>query len=252
MRNVQILYPKDKESDKIARYFEEESRAMQQQGFIVGTSPHDDAEIIIKRGFTIDKPEDYPSDGRMIQGWDANRKTLDFSEFADVIKPWAIPFVVIPDLSDEIALRVIMRNNGWERSFIRNKSTSLFALGDYASVYPDTSLNEMTENFNKLNPTGPFIVRKYIDDMSIFYDEQRYWILNGNPYHPSGIIPDMVGECAKRMYKFSGSHYFVIDVAGDYIVEINPGESSDRGGDNPLKFFTGIFAKEFLGLTADR
>lgn len=48
------------------------------------------------------------------------------------------------------------------------------------------------------------------------------------------------------MFEFSGSHYFTMDVASEYIVEINPGESFDRGGDNTLDWFCDIFAKEFL------
>lgn len=246
MKRVQILYPMDKTTGEIHRWFSDEAKMMEQRGFMVDIVPLQEANVIIKRGFTICNEHDYPADSRMLQGWTENKRTLDFSEFAEIIRPWSIPFAMIENIGDEEKLKSILKCNEWERVFIRSKSTSLFAYGDLASVYPDTSLTIMADRFKELDADGPFIVRKYLDDKTIFYDEQRYWILNGTPYHPSGVIPEMVRVCAGRMYEFSGSKYFVIDVAGSYVVEVNPGESSDRGGDNSLEFFSEIFAKEFL------
>lgn len=246
MKVVQILYPEDTSSGRLHHYFQDEAEEMHQNGFLVDVVPLNKAEIIIKRGFTIKVPENYPSDVRMIQGWKANLCTLDFTSYGHLISPWTIPFEVVASLN-ESEVKGTLKKNGWKKVFIKSKNTSLFAFGENASVYPISSIESMRKTYEKIGETGPFVIREFIDNPEIFYNEQRYWILNGRAYHPSGIIPDFVEEAGYRVFKSSGSKYFTIDVAGDYIVEVNPGESSDRGGDTPLSFFSEIFAKEFLG-----
>ena len=130
--------------------------------------------------------------------------------------------------------------------FIKNEFCSLFAVSDKASVFPDTPLETIKDNFTKQKLIGPFFIRKFINNPDIFYNEQRVWVINGHPYFTATKMPSFVFEAAKRLYEFSNSKYFTMDIAGEYIVEINPGESSDRGGFNPLDWFCDIFAQEFL------
>lgn len=244
MKRSQILYPKD-ENGEIKDFFSEEAYAMENVGFVVGPAPVATSEMIFYRGFTIKDKTQYPNFVNMKQGWEQYIKTLKMSEYLPIIKNETIPTKILPYL-DEGTIVNIMNSCRWEKVFIKSVDTSLFAYGNFSSVYPNTSIDWMIQKYSEMSVHGPFAIRKFIDDPQIFYDEQRYWVLNGNVYHPSGVIPDFVKEAGKRMYEFSGSHYFTIDVAGDYIVEVNPGESSDRGGDNPLDFFCEIFAKEFL------
>lgn len=244
MSKVQILYPYDGQGN-IRDHFLEEATEMSRHGFLIGAKPIEDADIIIYRGFAIYTPENYPQNDKMIQSWEANRKTLSIYYFYPIIEEDSIPTVFVDELT-EAHISKIAKSHGWDRVFIKSPARSLFCVDDYASVWPDTPINKMVEYYDRMGHKGPFAVRKYIDNPQIFYDEQRYWVLEGVAYHPSGIIPDFVQKNAKKIYEFSGSHYFTIDVAGDYIVEVNPGESSDRGGENPLEFFCEIFAKTFL------
>lgn len=243
-KNIQILYASDSEGN-INKYFRDESEAMKSYGFIVGTSISTEAELAIYRGPTIRSNDSYPCDNRLIQGWNEYSKTLCMSQFLPNITDLSIPTEFITEL-DEDKVKRIMHQNKWERVFIKSDVTSLFAFGDTASVFPESSILQIKDHYLRLGCKGPFAVRQFIDCPQIFYEEQRYWVLNGHPHHPSGHIPQIVSIAAKRIYEYSNSHYFTIDCAGKYIVEVNPGESSDRGGENPLDFFAEIFANEFL------
>lgn len=245
MNKVQIVFPSSPDRSGLHKYFAEEAEAMKSKGFLVGTTLLQEAELLIYRGFTIDSSEKYPSDSRYIQGWNENSKTLHMNEYIDEIREWTFGTFSVSELSDDVLCKELSER-GWKRAFIKTSGTSLFAFGDDASVWPTTSAEKMLELYKRLNAKGPYIVREFIENKEIFYDEQRYWVLKGVAYHPSGQVPDFVQEAALRMWKFSGSQYFTIDVAGEYIVEVNPGESSDRGGDNPVEFLSSIFANAFL------
>lgn len=244
MKKVQILYPLDTNNRVIDDFYDEASE-MIKRGFIVNDKILSDIDLLIYRGSKIIKQEDCICHPKICQGWNEIIKTSYMHEYYPVIKDYSIPTVFTNILSEEILQNFLAQNN-WTKVFIKSPSRSLFFLSEKASVWPDTSADELIENFAKRELTGPFAVRKFIDNPDIFYDEQRYWILNGNAYHPSNIVPPFVSHCGNLMYNFSKSRYFTIDVAGNYIVEVNPGESSDRGGDNPLAYFCDIFEKEFL------
>lgn len=243
MNKIQILYPHD-DMGKIDDYFLEESIEMAQRGFIVDTSIKDEAKSVVLRSFIIREEANYPTDRRLIQGWNEYRKTMNMHEYLDCISDFSVPSFLSAELNSELEEKI--KQKGWSSAFIKSSSKSLWPYGLNKSKWPDTSLEEMNKIYSKYGFNGPFIIRKFIDNPEIFYDEQRYWILNGNAYHPSGIIPNFVEIAGDRVFKFSGSKYFTLDIAGDFIVEINPGEGSDRGGDTPLDFFCDIFAKEFL------
>ena len=241
---IQILYPASKDKGIDARFLEE-ACLMEKVGFSINTTIHDKSKLVLVRGCSLRKKENYPNNDKIINRWENSAKTLYMDKFYPIIEKKSIPTVFIDKIETDIIKKICVEKN-WNRVFIKYLTRSLFTFGPTASVWPDNSIQEIKFLYDKWGLFGPFAIRKFIDEPEIFYNEQRYWILNGNAYHPSGEIPDFVKEYGKKMYEFSGSHYFSMDVAGDYIVEINPGENSDRGGDNPLEWFCEIFAKEFL------
>lgn len=244
MNKVQIIYPLNDEGS-IIEHFTDEANEMQRAGFIIDSIILEDIDLLIYRGFKIWKEEQCINHSKIIQSWEAVHKTSYMQEYYPIIESNSIP-TVFRETLDKVEILEISTKNNWHKIFIKSPSRSLFGLGHLASVWPNTSIEEIKKNYSERNLKGPFAIRKFIDNPEIFYNEQRYWILNGKAHHPSGVIPDFVKENGKKMYDFSGSHYFTMDVAGHYIVEINPGESSDRGGDNPLDWFCGIFAETFL------
>ena len=242
MKKIEILYAGGKE---IAPYFFEEAQAMKDVGFKVGTQLLDEVEFIIYRGFSILNFENYPRHDKLIHKWDNFKKTLRLNEFYKIIKPYSIPTVFIDKL-DESTIKKISIDNKWNKVFIKSPGTSLFAISDTASVWPDTTIEYMKNIYEINKIKGPFALRKFIDNPEIFYNEKRYWVMKGKPYHPSNEYPDFIIKMSQKIYEFSGSQYFTMDVAGDYIVEINPGECSDRGGEVSLDYFVNIFAETFL------
>lgn len=243
MKKVRIIYPEDADGN-IYEDFRKESIAMARRGFFVGTCPIDTDEQLIYRGPTIRTSDKYPTDVRFINNWEANQRTQFLSLHYHLIATYTITTFFLPTLTESLFLHRMTEKN-WEKAFVRSDSKSLYFDDITKCIWPVSSIRSIKDNYAKYNLDGPFAIRLFIDD-DIFYDEQRYWILNGHPYHPTGIIPNMIRQVAWEIFQFSRSCYFTIDVAGDYIVEINPGESSDRGCENPLDFFCDIFANEFL------
>lgn len=84
-----------------------------------------------------------------------------------------------------------------------------------------------------------------MDSQKIIQEEERYWVLNGNIYHRHNNIPDVVKEAAKRLNTM-GSKYYTIDATPDFVVEVNPGESSDRHAVNSAELFASWIKKEFV------
>lgn len=244
MKKTLILYPTNTDGSIKTEYMAE-SVMMAKFGFIINDSSIEDLDATIIRGYMYHNREDYPFSSNSLNNWDANQHTLLMSKYMPVIKEWSMPTFFTDTLLNS-SLQDIIKKMGWEKAFVRSDSKSLFFYDYKASTWPDTPFDEMDVLYKQFCFSGPFAIRQFIDNPEIFFNEQRYWVLNGVAHHPSGIIPDFVQEAATRLYKFSGSHYFTIDVAGDYIVEVNPGESSDRGGDNPLEWFCKIFAENFL------
>ncbi len=81
----------------------------------------------------------------------------------------------------------------------------------------------------------PYIIRQFMPENTI-YQEERYWIINHHAYHRSGMIPEIVSKAVERL-KTLHAPYYVIDATPEYIVEVNPGVSSDPYPENiPLYF----------------
>ena len=244
MKNVKIIYPAN-EFGEILPDYTQEAQAMESIGFRVSGHKNDEDKCLIYRGSAIRKKESYPSDSRYVNNWIANERTQFMSRYFSLIEDFTIPTFFLNDLTQP-QFMMELRQREWDKVFIRSDSKSLYFDDINKCLWPQASLDLISKHYTDYGFTGPFAVRKFIDQPELFYDEQRYWVINGNPYHPSMSIPDFVNQTAQSIFKFSGSRYFTIDVAGSFIVEINPGESSDRGCDNSLDFFCQMFYKEFL------
>ncbi len=241
---IDIIYPFD-DSGRVVDIFREEAACMALKGFNILPSAELATHPFMFRGYMMRRREDYPESTLGVNNYDAYRKTLLISEYLHCISDCTFPTFLVSHLECE-EVETQIKSRGWDRAFIKQDAKSLFALGETTSVWPDTSIKEMAEIYRDWKLCGPFAVRKFIDDPQIFYDEQRYWVLKGVTYHPSGVVPDFVKEAAWKVWVFSNSSYFTVDVAGSFVVEVNPGESSDRGGDNSPDFLAEVFAKSFL------
>ena len=242
MTKTQFIYPSDSNGN-IAEYFRSEVEAMRQIGLSVKTKPTDDASRLILRGFRLKQQEEYPNDKRYIQGWDEYMNTSRLSLYFNLIEDFSIPTFFTNKLGQSVADEI--KKRGWERAFIKNDIKSLWGIDEMASVWPDNSFDYIASNLTKsFKLDDTYAIRKFIEP-KVFYDEDRYWVFDGVVRHRNPqSIPSIVYEAARRLACL-GSHYYVIDATPDFVVEINPGESSDRYGDNPPELFAQWMADAF-------
>lgn len=242
MNKIQFIFAKDRhDSSKVHPYFLEEAEAMRKLGLSVGIEPDERVESLIYRGTMMWKESDYPQDERYIQSWKEYISTSLLSVCYPLIEDISIPTFFADDLDDN-TIGLIKQHN-WDRVFIKNDIKSLWAIDEYASVWPDRSMEYIKEKLKAYPWNGKYAIRKFIEPKT-FLDEDRYWVLNGKIYHRTNNIPDVVVEAEKRL-SVLGSKYYVIDALPDMIVEVNPGESSDRYGDNPPELFAQWFKDAF-------
>lgn len=241
MNKVQMLYYSDNCSQFIAKELQEEALAMEMAGFMVGPSPIDNADQILYRGPTMWTEESYPKVPNLIQGWKEYRNALFMSQYYPYIQELSIPTFFCTDLNYSTECEII--NRDWEGAFVKNDVSAIIERGRIRTIWPETPFAEMKKLFSQLPYTGLFSVRKQIKLK--LYEEERYWILNNHPYHHTGYIPDIVYEAINRL-KPINNRYYVIDATPQVIVEVNPGESSDRYIENEPNLFAGWFKKEFL------
>lgn len=166
------------------------------------------------------------------------------SRYFRYIHDLTIPTVFVDKL-DEGAEKLIS-DLGWSKVFIKKDSKSLFFLDDCPCIWPNFSLTEISSAYEREGIVGKYALRQFIDS-DIFYNEERYFVLNGKVYHRNASIPDIVTKAVERLSVISNRGY-TIDVAGDIIVELNPIESADRYGDNSLELFCSWFADAYLHL----
>lgn len=242
MTKTQFIYPSDSNGN-IAEYFRSEVEAMRQIGLSVEQKPTDEASRLILRGFRLKQQEEYPKDKRYIQDWNEYMKTSRLSLYYKFIEDISIPTFFTNKLDENVAEEV--KKRGWERAFIKNDIKSLWGIDEMASVWPDNSFDYIANNLTKYYQLDDiYAIRKFIDP-KVFYDEDRYWVFDGVIRHRNPqSIPSIVYEAARRL-ECLGSHYYVIDATPDFVVEINPGESADRYGDNPPELFAQWMADAF-------
>lgn len=242
--DLQIIYPaSNANQDLFHDFFLPEINALKAAGFNVATRPSCEAKRLILRSFIINKETDFPKDKRYLQSWKQYISTSDMSRYLPLIDDISIPSFLVESLDETVVDEINQR--GWNRAFIRTGMKSLWHNNKKFTIWPDSSIEEIKHRYQaqkSLSP--PYVVRKFIEG-HVMLAEERYWILNHHAYHRSGIIPDIVNEAIDRMRQV-GSTYYVIDATPDFVVEINPGISSDRYGDNPPELFAKWFAEEFL------
>lgn len=239
----QFVYPAlAKQKGQALDVFLPEYNALKKLGADVSVSTNGNAEQLILRCFMIYEESQYPKDQRYVNSWKEYVAMSRLSIYYPLIEDISIPTFFTKDLNDMVIAGAEER--GWNRIFIKNDIKSLWGLDDYASVWPNHSLEEIKENLTRcyrLNDT--YAIRKFIDP-DIFLAEDRYWVINDKIYHRSGLIPEIVKEAKQRLSAL-GSRYYAIDATPNFIVEVNPGESSDRYGDNPPELFASWFMDAF-------
>ncbi len=239
----QIIYPASVSNDnEIHEFFKTDSDAFRTIGIMVGTEPSDIATSLMYRGFTIFSEEKYPSDKRFINTYKECKSYMDLSKYYEHIADLSIETFFVDDL-DENLLK-LLHEKGWEKCFIKKDFKALEYIGDGGkSIWPNTSFEEMLKLYDENPYEGKFAIRKFIEP-EIIEKEERYWVFNGNIYHRTNIIPDVVKEAAKRLNTM-GSKYYTIDATPEFVVEVNPGESSDRHAVNSAELFASWIKKEF-------
>jgi len=239
--HTQILYYADMATQQIAEELREEAMAMMEAGFLISATPLLEAQQILYRGPTMWQETDYPRHHALIQGWREYSNTLFMSKYYPYIKDLTIPTFFTTELGEATEREI--RRRDWDGAFVKNDVSAIVQQGRTRTVWPDSSFDEITAMFRRLPKTDMYAVRQRINMR--LCKEERYWILNHQAYHRTGIIPDIVNKAVQRLRPI-GSHYYVIDATPDFIVEVNPGESSDRYIENSVTTFADWFKQAFL------
>lgn len=241
----QIVYKESADNPyAIHPCFKDEAKAMADAGIIVNTKPLAGSAYLMYRGTTIVTKEEYPKDSRYIHSAETNYNYLYLSAYYPLIADLSIETYFFDQLDNRVLK--LMEEKKWEKVFIKKDYRALENIEKDKSVYPNTSFEEMTKLYQEMNVKGKFAVRKYIEKSDLFFeDELRYWVLNGKIYRKDNIIPNIVKEATKRLNKLGGK-YYTIDATPEFIIEVNPGESSDRHAENSAELFASWFKKEFI------
>jgi len=244
MKNIfQIVYTSSKENEnEFHELFKEEALAMSSLGIKVGVKPTEEATHLMYRGITIKSSIDYPTDKRYINSCNHNQNYLYLSKYFPLIEDLSIETFFVDKLDHNLI--ELIQQKGWSKVFIKKDIKALEDIEEGKSVWPTSTFEEMNKHYDSMAIDGRFAIRKFIDAEKITHEEERYWVLNGNIYHRYNTIPDVVKEAAKRLNTME-SNYYTIDATPEFIVEVNPGESSDRHGVNSAELFASWIKKEF-------
>lgn len=242
-KTFQIVYPASgSEENEIHQRFYTEAKAMQEAGIVVGPEPLCDQEKLMYRGFTIYSKDNYPADSRYINNYEGNANYLYLSRYYPKIADISIETFFVGELDKTVP--DLIRQKGWSKAFIKKDIVALEHIEEGKSVWPVTPIEEMKSLYDEYKFKAIYAIRKYVDP-EILEKELRYWIFNGRIYRRDNIIPDVVKEAASRLNKL-GSKYYTIDATTEFIVEVNPGESSDRHAENSAELFANWIKKEFV------
>ncbi|WP_417146959.1 hypothetical protein [Porphyromonas sp.] len=241
----QVVFQKDwEEQGQVIRFWREDSEAFQRAGIPIGLTPLPEAEHLIYRSATIYDPKNYPSDARYIHTYDINNFYLMMHRYLPVIEDLSVPTFFVDQLDERVDEEMARR--GWREAFIKKDAKSLEAWGEGMSIYPRHSFAEMLTHFDKM-PGEKYCIRQVMDKDYIIEHDTRYWVLNGKVYRRDGLpIPEIVLEAADRLIKAKGGRYFTIDATPQFVIEVNPGESSDRHGENSAELFASWFVDAFF------
>lgn len=226
-----------------------EMDGMREIGLDVSDKPDPNAERLLYRSPIIYNEKDFPSDSRFISRWEDYNSIKNLSEYFPLIEDITIPSFITDELNDHTVIEINRR--GWKRAFVRSNEKSLkycfpesHTMEDLP-IWPEVSMDALAKEYNKYRDRmkPPYIVRKFMPE-NIMQQEERYWVLNNHIYHRSGIIPFVVEEAAQRL-RVLNVPYYVIDATPEFIVELNPGVSSDAYPENIPDFFPQWIKKEF-------
>lgn len=241
--NIQFIYQSEPNNpNEVYWLWAEEARVMQSLGIPVSTIADDDFKKLLYRGGRNAINAHYDGDSRFINNLNHVNQYCNMSSYLPIISDLSIETFFVNELNEEV--EQILEMKGWDRVFIKKEVKSLEHLDRGKSFYPDTSFEEMKKLYDEMKIEGKYALRKVVQD-EIIELEERYWILNGNIYHRHGKVPNVVKEAARRLNKL-GSRYYTIDATANFVVEVNPGESSDRHAVNSAELFASWFKKEFV------
>ncbi len=240
-RKIQIVYQADDENKEAIHWlYHEEERAMNDAGIITGIHPAVEATDLIYRGGVLTE-EEYPTDPRFVNKVAQYSNYLRISKWYPVIHDLTIETFFSDDLDNDVIQKI--KERGWHKAFIKDASKSLAYESIEKCIWPNTSLQEIKEGLSKHKIKGQYTIRRYLKPKT-FEEEKRYWVINGNPYHSSGYITDIVKTAANKLNNLGG-RFYVIDATPELIVEVNPGEPAVRHADNPAEDFANWIKQEF-------
>lgn len=222
--------------------YQQEVESMRAAGLTVAVQPSEKAKTLLRRGLIIDE-EDCPKDPRYLQDGRTYTNYGRIDRWYPLIADLTIDTVLRNDLDENAAATV--KELGWTRTFVKNSVKSLVQEDPLESVWPDVSFESMLEQFSRNPRKGPYALREYLPPEH-FESERRYWVIGDQIHHSSGQIPDIVREAKARLDAFGGIFY-TIDATESLIVEVNPGESSDRKTNNTAEDFASWIRDAFAG-----
>jgi hypothetical protein len=222
--------------------YQQEVETMRTAGLTVALQPSEQAKTLLRRGLVIDE-ENFPDDPRYLQDGRTYTNYGRIDRWYPLIADLTIQTIFCERL-DENAIAAV-NVQGWTRTFVKNSFKSLVGESPLESVWPDVSFESMIEQFSRNPRKGPYALRKYLPP-EYFESERRYWVIGDQIHHSSGLIPEIVREAKARLDAFGG-RFYTIDASEDLIVEINPGESSDRKTDNTAEDFASWIHGAFAG-----
>jgi hypothetical protein len=241
-KSLQVIYQSDPSNrEQVYWLYLEEAKALEAEGISVSTVADTYSAKLLYRGGWNSVKNLYDKDIRYINQYKHLEECNRMSCYLPLISDLSIETFFVSDLNDDVEL--LIKNKGWDKAFIKKDIKSLEHIEDGKSFWPSTNFHDMKKLYNEMQIDGKYAIRKFIEK-DIMQQEERYWILNGNIYHRNNLIPNIVKEAAKRLNKI-GSKYYTIDATPNFIVEVNPGESSDRHAVNSAELFASWIKKEF-------
>lgn len=199
--------------------------------------------------------------GWMMSGSEYESFTLNLTRYgarpvtslADYLKSHHLPnwYPRIHELTPETRifpancdLEAELRALAWEEYFIKDFVKSLKTTAGSRISKPEQVARVVAEmqHFRGMIEGG-FCVRRV--ESFLPETERRYFIVNGRPHSPSGDVPAIVHECAKRL----AQPFFSVDVIqrsdGQLrVVEVGDGQVSDLVGWSP-EAFAGVLGQNF-------
>jgi hypothetical protein len=221
--------------------FTPEEKFMAASGIPVGKVADPESTSILYRGSYFRKAEDFPSDSRSIHSGETHINHLFLPRWYPFISDLTMETLFVNDLDEEAVLRI--KEKGWDRAFVKDwiKSVAYPDLSD--TVWPNSLMSEIKQRLAEGRRNVGYCLRKFVEP-ELLDNETRFWVMNGNIYSSIAEPFPIVREAVRRL-KLLGGRMYTIDATPEVVIEINPGESSDRGAKNTIEDFAGWIKKEF-------